>query len=165
MNHIMKTTFYDLSAKDADDNIINMRQFEGKVVLIVNTASECGFNNQLAELEKLYEKYHEIGLEILAFPSNNFMNQEPCSATEARDEYMNNFGATYTVMEKIDVKGENIHPLFKFLTEGKSGLITSAVKWNFTKFLVTREGVVAKRYAPQKDPKDIEEDIKRYLAG
>ena len=80
----MKTTFYDLSAQDADGDHIQMKDLEGKVILIVNTASECGFNNQLHELEKLYKKYHDIGLEILAFPSNNFMNQEPCSATEAR---------------------------------------------------------------------------------
>lgn len=142
----MKATFYDLSAQDADGNHIDMKDLEGKVVLIVNTASECGFNKQLDELEKLYRKYHDIGLEILAFPSNNFMNQEPCSATEARDLYGREHGVSYTVMEKTDVKGENIHPLFKYLTEGKSGLITNSIKWNFTKFLVTREGKVVKRY-------------------
>lgn len=161
----MKTTFYDLSAKDADGTPIQMRDLEGKVILIVNTASECGFNHQLNELEKLYAMYHDIGLEILAFPANNFMNQEPCSSTEARDLYSALHGVSYTVMEKTDVIGENIHPLFKYLTEGKSGLITNSVKWNFTKFLVTREGKVAKRYAPQKSPFDIEEDIKKYLAG
>lgn len=161
----MKTTFYDLSAYDADGVELPMRDYEGKVLLIVNTASECGFNKQLRELETLYNKYNDIGLEILAFPSNNFMNQEPCSATEARELYSNQHGVSYTVMEKTDVKGENIHPLFKYLTQGKSGLITDSVKWNFTKFLVTREGRVKKRYAPQKSPLDIEQDIKKYLAG
>lgn len=161
----MKATFYDLSAQDADGNHIQMKDLKGKVILIVNTASECGFNNQLHELEKLYKKYHDIGLEILAFPSNNFMNQEPCSAPEARDLYSEQHGVSYTVMEKIDVKGENIHPLFKYLTEGKSGLITNSIKWNFTKFVVTREGKVAKRYAPQKSPLDVEDDIEKYLAG
>lgn len=161
----MKTSFYDLSASDADGLEVPMRNYEGKVLLIVNTASECGFNNQLNELEKLYDKYNDIGLEILAFPSNNFMNQEPCSATEARDLYSEQHGVSYKVMEKIDVKGENIHPLFQYLTEGKSGLITNSVKWNFTKFLVSREGNVAKRYAPQKSPQDIEADVKKYLAG
>lgn len=161
----MKASFYDLSAKDADGNHIDMKDLEGKVVLIVNTASECGFNKQLDELEKLYRKYHDIGLEILAFPSNNFMNQEPCSATEARDLYGREHGVSYTVMEKTDVKGENIHPLFKYLTEGKSGLITNSIKWNFTKFLVTREGKVVKRYPPQKPPHDIEDDVEKYLAG
>ena len=161
----MKSTFYDLSAKDADGNEIPMSNFKGKVVLIVNTASECGFNSQLSDLEKLYEKFHDIGLEILAFPSNNFMNQEPCSATEARELYKQQHGATYTIMDKIDVKGENIHPLFKYLTEGKSGLITNSIKWNFTKFLITREGQVIKRYPPQRTPDVIEKDIEKYLAG
>ena len=161
----MKTTFYDLSAEDADGKQINMQDLKGKVILIVNTASECGFSGQLKELEKLYKEYHVIGLEILAFPSNNFMNQEPCSATEARDVYGEQHGVSFNIMEKIDVKGDNIHPLFKYLTEGKSGLITNSVKWNFTKFLVTREGVVAKRFPPQKSPLDIENDIKKYLAG
>ncbi|CDZ99631.1 hypothetical protein BN1048_00572 [Jeotgalicoccus saudimassiliensis] len=161
----MKHTFYDLSAQDADGDHFQMNELEGKVVLIVNTASECGFNSQLNELEKLYKKYNDIGLEILAFPSNNFMNQEPCSATEARDAYSSQHGVSYKVMEKTDVKGEHIHPLFKYLTEGKSGLITNSIKWNFTKFLVTREGKVVKRYPPQKSPLDIEEDVKKYLAG
>lgn len=93
------------------------------------------------------------------------MNQEPCSATEARDLYSDQHGVSYNVMEKIDVKGENIHPLFKYLTEGKTGLITNSIKWNFTKFLVTREGKVAKRYAPQKSPLDLDNDIQKYLAG
>lgn len=161
----MKTTFYDLSAQDADGNVIPMQHLKGKVILIVNTASECGFNDQLREMEILYKKYHDIGLEILAFPSNNFMNQEPCSATEARESYSSHHGVSYTVMEKTDVKGDNIHPLFKYLTEGKSGLINNSIKWNFTKFLVTREGKVAKRYAPQKSPLDVEDDVKKYLAG
>lgn len=161
----MKATFYDLSAQDADGNHIHMKDLKDKVILIVNTASECGFNKQLDELENLYRKYHDIGLEILAFPSNNFMNQEPCSAAEARDLYSREHGVSYTVMEKTDVKGENIHPLFKYLTEGKSGLITNSIKWNFTKFLVTREGKVVKRYPPQKSPHDIEQDVEKYLAG
>src|SRR5699024_5793114 len=113
----MKSTFYDLSAKDADGNEIPMSNFKGKVVLIVNSASESSFPSPLAELENLYEKYHDIGLESLAFPSNNFMNQEPCTATEARELYNKQHGATYTIMDKMDVKGENIHPLFKYLTE------------------------------------------------
>lgn len=161
----MKTTFYDLSAEDADGTQIKMRDLEGKVILIVNTASECGFSDQLKDLEKLYQKYHDIGLEILAFPSNNFMNQEPCSATQARDLYSDQHGVSFNVMEKTDVKGDDIHPVFKYLTEGKSGLITNSVKWNFTKFLVSREGVVAKRFPPQKSPADIEKDIEKYLAG
>src|SRR5699024_2404830 len=100
----MKSTFYDLSAKDADGNEIPMSNFKGNVFLIVKAASECVFNSQLSDLEKLYEKFHDIGLEILAFPSNNFMNQEPCSATEARDLYKQHHGATYTIMDKTDVK-------------------------------------------------------------
>src|SRR5699024_11892447 len=134
--------------KDTDGKQINMQDLKGNVILIVNTASECGFSGQQKELEKLYKEYHNIGLEILAFPSNNFMNQEPCSATEARDVYGEKHGVSFNIMKKIDVKGDNIHPLFKYLTEGKSGLITNSVKWNFTKFLVTREGVVAKRFPP-----------------
>ncbi len=161
----MKTYFYDLEAKDDEGNTVQMSDFEGKVVLIVNTASECGFRNQLSDLETLHMKYKDEGLVILAFPSDNFMSQEPLSAAEAKEHYHTDYGVTYQIMEKIDVIGKSIHPLYKYLTESKSGLLINRIKWNFTKFLVSREGNIAYRYAPQRAPFSFEEDIKNLLRG
>lgn len=161
----MKTQFYDLEAKDEKGNRVEMSDFKGKVVLIVNTASECGFVNQLSDLEMLYRKYKDEGLVILAFPSDNFINQEPLSVAEAKEHYNTDYGVTFNIMEKTDVVGKSLHPLYKYLTEGKSGLLINRIKWNFTKFLVSREGKIKYRYAPQRTPFSFEEDIKNLLRG
>jgi len=161
----MKTNFYDLEARDEAGNTVSMSEFRDKVVLIVNTASECGFKNQLADLETLHRRYKDEGLVILAFPSDNFMNQEPLDASEAKAHYNNDYGVTFRVMEKTDVVGKSLHPLYKYLTEGKSGLFINRIKWNFTKFLVSREGKIAFRYAPQRAPFSFEDDIQNLLRG
>lgn len=161
----MKTQFYDLEAKDDEGRLVRMSDFKGKVILIVNTASECGFKNQLSDLETLYQKYKDEGFVILAFPSDNFMNQEPLSAAEAKEHYNTDYGVTFRIMEKTDVIGKSIHPLYKYLTEGKSGLLINRIKWNYTKFLVSREGKIAYRYAPQRAPSSFEEDVKNLLRG
>ncbi|WP_411844120.1 glutathione peroxidase [Salinicoccus sp. HZC-1] len=161
----MKAQFYDLDAKDEEGTLVKMSDLKNKVLLIVNTASECGFKNQLSDLETLYQKYKDEGFVILAFPSDNFMNQEPLNATEAKEHYHCDYGVTFPVMEKVDVKGKSIHPLYKYLTEGKSGLLTNRIKWNFTKFLVSREGKIVYRYAPQRAPASFEEDVKNLLRG
>lgn len=161
----MKAQFYDLETNDEKGNRIKMSDFKGKVVLIVNTASECGFANQLSDLETLYQKYKDEGLVILAFPSDNFMNQEPLSATDAKEHYNTDYGVTFNIMEKADIVGKSLHPLYKYLTEGKSGLLINRIKWNYTKFLVSREGDIKYRYAPQRAPFSFEEDVKNLLRG
>ncbi|MCC4722001.1 glutathione peroxidase [Salinicoccus sp. RF5] len=161
----MKTHLYDIEVHDATGTRLRMEDFAGKVVLIVNTASECSFRNQLSELEFLYQKYRDEGLEILVFPSDDFMNSEPLDAQAAKTHYRNEYGVTFRVMEKVQVKGDGIHPLFKYLTEGRSGLFTNTVKWNFTKFLISREGRIVNRFPPQKSPMSLEEDVKNVLRG
>ncbi|MCG1008767.1 glutathione peroxidase [Salinicoccus sp. ID82-1] len=161
----MKTHIYDLKVHDDTGIPMDMRDFEGKAILIINTASECTFCNQLSELEFLYQKYKDEGLRVLVFPSDDFMNSEPLDASEARFHYNREYGVTFDVMEKVNVKGDSIHPLFKHLTESKNGLLTNTVKWNFTKFLISREGRIVKRFPPQKSPLTFEDDILRVLRG
>lgn len=161
----MKTHLYDIEVHDDAGTSMHMADFAGKVILIVNTASECSFRNQLSELEFLYQKYRDEGLVILVFPSNDFMNLEPLDAAAAKTHYRNEYGVTFRVMEKTEVKGDRIHPLFKYLTEGRSGLFTNTVKWNFTKFLISREGRIVNRFSPQKSPMALEEDVKKVLRG
>lgn len=161
----MKTHLYDIEVHDDTGTSMRMADFAGKVILIVNTASECSFRNQLSELEFLYQKYRDEGLVILVFPSDDFMNSEPLDATAAKTHYRNEYGVTFRVMEKANVKGDSIHPLFKYLTEGRSGLFTNTVKWNFTKFLISREGRIVNRFSPQKSPMSFEEDVKKVLRG
>lgn len=155
--------FYDLSAKRIDGVNVNMDQYKGKVLLIVNTASKCGFTPQLKELEELYNKYKEQGLEILGFPCNQFASQDPGSNKEISEFCLRNYGVSFTMFEKVDVNGENAHPIFKFLKDNKKGLINSNIKWNFTKFLIDKEGNVVCRYAPLTKPSDISENIDELL--
>ncbi len=154
---------YTYSALKPDGETVSLENYKGKVLLIVNTASKCGFTPQFDGLQQLYEKYQKDGFEILGFPSDQFMNQE----FENNDEIMEfckvNFGVTFPMFSKTDVKGQDAHPLFKFLTKEKKGIMGSEVKWNFTKFLIDREGQVIDRYAPQTKPEKIENDIKKLL--
>lgn len=155
---------YDISVKDINGENVSLEIYRGKVLLIVNTASKCGFTKQFDGLEELYEKYKDEGFEVLGFPCNQFKEQDPGSNSEIMNFCKLNFGVTFPMFEKIDVNGENESLLYSYLKEQKSGMFGSKIKWNFTKFLVDREGNVIKRFSPQTTPKSIEKDIEELLA-
>ncbi|GGM34077.1 glutathione peroxidase [Paraliobacillus quinghaiensis] len=141
----------------------SLSDYQGKVLLIVNTASKCGLTPQYEGLQKLYDKYNEDGFEILGFPSNQFMNQEPGTDDDIQEFCQLNYGVTFPMFSKIDVNGKSAHPLFRYLTKEAPGMLTDQVKWNFTKFLVDKDGKVIKRFAPKTAPEEIEEEIKALL--
>ncbi|WP_077624123.1 glutathione peroxidase [Sediminibacillus massiliensis] len=141
-----------------------LAEYKGKVLLIVNTASNCGFTPQYEGLQNLYKTYKEEGFEILGFPSNQFMNQEPGTEEEIQDFCQINYGVSFPMFRKTDVKGKSAHPLFKHLTTEAPGALTKQIKWNFTKFLIDRDGNVIARYSPQTKPESIEKDIEKALA-
>jgi glutathione peroxidase len=158
------TTVYDFSATTIDGKARRLADYRGKVLLIVNTASKCGFTPQYKGLEALYEKYGKRGLVVLGFPSNQFGQQEPGPESEIAEFCEMNFGVTFPLFAKVDVNGDSAHPLYKHLTKAKPGLLgTEAIKWNFTKFLVDRHGKVVGRYAPNTEPKEISADIEKLL--
>ncbi|HET9045464.1 MAG TPA: glutathione peroxidase [Casimicrobiaceae bacterium] len=143
---------------------IKLDKYKGKVVLVVNTASKCGFTPQYKGLEALYEKYHAKGLEVLGFPCNQFGAQEPGSAAEIEQFCELNYGVTFPMFAKIDVNGKNAAPVYEYLKSAKPGLLGSeAIKWNFTKFLVDRGGKVLARYAPNDTPESLAGDIEKAL--
>ncbi|WKU21942.1 glutathione peroxidase [Priestia megaterium] len=155
---------YEYSAKTIKDEDVSLSNYQGDVLLIVNTASKCGFTPQYKDLQALYEEEKEKGLTVLGFPCNQFGGQEPGSSNDIEQFCELNYGVSFPMFAKVDVKGEHAHPLFTYLTEQAPGLLGSkAIKWNFTKFLVNRQGEVVKRYAPQTAPKDIQKDIKELL--
>ncbi|MCQ9282198.1 glutathione peroxidase [Priestia aryabhattai] len=155
---------YEYSAKTIKDEDVSLFNYQGDVLLIVNTASKCGFTPQYKDLQALYEEEKENGLTVLGFPCNQFGGQEPGSSNDIEQFCELNYGVSFPMFAKVDVKGEHAHPLFTYLTEQAPGLLGSkAIKWNFTKFLVNRQGEVVKRYAPQTAPKDIQKDIKELL--
>ena len=156
-------SIYDYSVKDRNGNDISMEQFRGKVLLIVNTATGCGFTPQYEGLETLYKKYHEKGLEILDFPCNQFGNQAPGSNDEIHEFCTLKYNTTFEQFAKIDVNGENEIPLYTFLKSEKGGIMGNKIKWNFTKFLVDREGNIVKRYAPTDTHDKIEDLIKKLI--
>lgn len=157
-------TIYDFSAKTIIGEEKTLREYEGKVILIVNVASKCGFTPQYKGLQALYEKYEKRGFEILGFPCNQFGGQEPGTEGEITSFCELNYGVSFPMFAKVDVKGENIHPLFRYLTEQAPGLFgMKAVKWNFTKFLVGRDGKVVNRFAPQTKPDQLEKEIEKVL--
>jgi glutathione peroxidase len=156
---------YEFSAQTLTGKPRRMSDFKGSVLLVVNTASKCGFTPQYAGLEALYKKYKDKGLVVLGFPSNQFGEQEPGADTEIAEFCEMNYGVTFPMFAKVDVNGKSAHPLFKYLTSTKKGLLGSeAIKWNFTKFLVGRDGTVLERYAPTTKPEDIAGDIEKALA-
>ncbi|NME84322.1 glutathione peroxidase [Clostridium sp. SM-530-WT-3G] len=155
--------FYDITAKKMNGQEIKMEEYKGKVLLIVNTASKCGFTPQLAELEEMYKEYKDRGFEILGFPCNQFGHQDPGTNKEISEFCLINYGVSFTMFEKIDVNGENAHPLFKYLKENTKGMLGSEIKWNFTKFLIDKEGNVVDRFAPLTKPGKIRGDIERLL--
>ncbi|HPA71122.1 MAG TPA: glutathione peroxidase [Spirochaetota bacterium] len=157
-------TVYDFEVKAITGFNKSMSDFKGKVLLIVNTASKCGFTPQYEGLQKLYEKYRERGFEVLGFPSNQFMKQEPGGDGDIQNFCQVNFNVGLPMFSKIDVKGPGAHPLYRHLTETAPGIFgTRKIKWNFTKFLVDRSGKVVKRFAPATKPEKIEGDIARLL--
>lgn len=157
------TTVFDFKVKAPSGNEVNLDDYKGKVLIVVNTASKCGFTPQFEDLQKLYEKYQEQGLEILGFPSDQFNNQEFDDIDETMSFCQRNYGVSFPMFAKVDVKGDTADPLFKHLVAEKKGLLSEGIKWNFTKFLVDRDGNVIKRYAPQTSPAKIEEDLVKYL--
>lgn len=155
--------FYDFSARKMNGQEVSMEEYRGKVILIVNTASKCGFTPQFKDLESLYQKYKNSGLEILGFPCNQFAKQDPGSNEEINQFCQVNYGVTFTMFEKIDVNGKNAHPLYQFLKSQAKGVLSNEIKWNFTKFLIDANGNVIKRYAPTISPLNIKEDIEKLL--
>lgn len=154
---------YDHIVQDSQGRDLSLKDYQGKVLLIVNTASKCGFTKQYAGLQALYEKYRDRGFEILAFPCNQFGHQEPGTNQEIQNFCTDLFSVTFPVMAKIDVNGEGESPLYTDLKKSQGGLLGSAIKWNFTKFLVDRQGRVVGRFAPTTKPQDLEEDIEKIL--
>ncbi len=155
--------FYDFTVKDAKGNNVSMQEYKGKPVLIVNTATGCGFTPQYAGLQKLYDKYKDKGFEILDFPCNQFANQAPGTEEEIQTFCMSRFGTTFKLFAKVNVKGKEAEPLFSYLTKAQGGLLGKDIKWNFTKFLVDQDGNVMKRYAPTATPESIEKDIAKIV--
>ena len=155
--------FYDYRAIDSSGKEVEMSEYKNQVVLIVNTASKCGFVKQLEGLEILYKQYQDKGFVVLGFPCDQFRNQEFADNQEICNFCQKNYGVTFPIFQKIDVKGAEIHPLFAFLTKSKPGTLGESIKWNFTKFLLDREGTVVKRYAPFTEPDKLRVDIRKLL--
>jgi len=155
----MNTEFYSLTAKSLQGKEISMETYKGKTVLVVNTASKCGLTPQFEGLEQLYRDYEAKGLVILGFPSNQFANQEPGDEKSISEGCMINYGVTFPMFAKIDVNGEGAHPIYKYLKKKLPGWFGGKIKWNFTKFLVDRNGKPVKRFSPTTKP----EEIGRYL--
>jgi glutathione peroxidase len=155
----MEKKFYSFKALSLKGKEISMDQYKGKVVVIVNTASKCGFTPQYADLEKLYQQYKDKGLVILGFPCNQFGKQEPGTAKDISEGCLINYGVSFPMFSKVDVNGDNAHPLFSYLKSTLPGFISNSVKWNFTKFVIDTEGNPVKRYAPITSPLKMEELI------
>ncbi|MBP6814647.1 MAG: glutathione peroxidase [Burkholderiaceae bacterium] len=160
------TSLSDFEARSLAGKPVPLKHYAGRVLLIVNTASQCGFTPQYKGLQALQDKYHAQGLDVLGFPCNQFGAQEPGGADEIGAFCERNYGVSFSMFEKVDVNGSQAHPLWKWLTGEAPGLLgLEAVKWNFTKFLIARDGSVFKRYAPQTDPAAISADIESLLAA
>lgn len=160
----MNSPFYQLSARSLQGEDIQMNAYAGKTVLVVNTASECGLTPQFEGLENLYKKHKDKGLVILGFPCNQFGNQEPGDEKSIAEGCVINFGVTFQMFAKVDVNGENTHPIFKYLKSELGGLFGSKIKWNFTKFLVDRKGKPVKRFSPVTKPEKIDGYLEKILS-
>ena len=157
-------SIYDLTVKNIEGKEFSMSQYKGKTLLIVNVASKCGFTSQYKGLEELYEKYKSQDFMVLGFPSNEFSNQEPGDEEEIKSFCSLTYDVQFDMFSKVEVNGENATPLFKYLKEQQSGILGSQkIKWNFTKFLVDKNGNVIDRYAPVTKPKALEKDIEKIL--
>jgi glutathione peroxidase len=160
------TTVYDFEALQIDGKKVTLKKFKGKALLIVNTASACGFTPQFAGLEELHQQFGDQGLAVLGFPCNQFGAQDSGSNAEIAGFCQLNYGVTFPMMAKIEVNGTGAHPLYQWLSQEAPGLLGSkAIKWNFTKFLVGRDGAVRKRYAPTDTPHSLTQDIEKALAA
>lgn len=158
------STLYSFNATSLAGAPVSLDTYRGKVLLIVNTASECGFTPQYAGLQKLYDQYESRGFSVIGFPCNQFGKQEPGEAAQIGAFCERNYGVTFPMFGKIDVKGGNAHPLYRYLTDEAPGIFgLKAIKWNFTKFLVDRNGNIVKRYAPSTKPDEIAADIEKLL--
>ncbi len=156
----MANNIYDFKVEDTKGKLVALSFYTGKVLLIVNTARKCGLAEQFTQLEALYNKYKDQGLIVLAFPCNQFLNQEPATNEEMVDSCQLEFGVTFPLFAKVNVNGGDTHPLYRFLkSEAKGFLGTQAIKWNFTKFLIDKQGRVRSRYAPNNTPMEMEKDI------
>ncbi len=155
---------YQFEVAKSSGEVIFMSEFENKVILIVNTASKCGFTKQFSQLEALYQKYKEENFVILGFPCNQFMKQEPASNEEILSFCQINFGVTFPMFAKIQVNGKEAHPLYQFLKEKQGGKLRSDIKWNFTKFLIDRNGEVVARFSPNTEPFSLESEISTLIS-
>jgi glutathione peroxidase len=159
-------SLYDFEAQSIDNQTVPLSRFKGQVMLIVNTASACGFTPQFTGLEKLHKTYAEQGLAVLGFPCNQFASQDPGDDAQIANFCQKNYGVSFQMMSKIKVNGSDAHPLYQWLTAEAPGILGSkGIKWNFTKFLVGRDGRVIKRYAPQDSPEKMAKDIEAALAA
>lgn len=160
------STLGDFSAQRIDGTPVSLKDYEGKVVLVVNTASKCGFTPQFTGLEAIYQRFASQGFVVLGFPCNQFLNQDPGSNSDIEQFCRLDYGVTFPMFAKIDVNGPDAHPLFQHLSQAAPGLLGSKkVKWNFTKFLIGKDGQVIDRYAPTTKPEDLVADIEKALAG
>ena len=159
----MADSFFDFSAVANNGKTVDFKQYDGMVVLVVNTASKCGFTPQYKALEQLFRDYRDRGFAVIGFPCDQFAHQEPGTDAEIAQFCQINFGVTFPLMSKIKVNGKEAHPLYNFLKAKAPGTLGNAIKWNFTKFLVRRDGTTITRYAPNVDPDDIRQDIEKAL--
>ncbi|ANB57152.1 glutathione peroxidase family protein [Anoxybacillus sp. B7M1] len=157
-------SIYDFTVKTIHGEEKTLAEYKGNILLIVNTASKCGFTPQYKELQELYDQYRDKGLVVLGFPCNQFGNQEPGTEEEIAQFCELNYGVTFPMFAKVDVNGEYAHPLFDYLTKKAPGVFgTKAIKWNFTKFLVDRDGTVIERFAPKTRPAELKQEIEKLL--
>ncbi|CAH0297563.1 MULTISPECIES: glutathione peroxidase [Peribacillus] len=157
-------SIYEFEVNKINGETISLKEYRGKVMIIVNTASKCGFSPQYDDLQSLYVQYKEDGVVVLGFPCNQFLNQEPGDDLEIDSYCKLNYGITFPMFAKVNVNGKEAHPLFSYLTENAPGVMGSkSIKWNFTKFLIDRNGNIVSRYAPKTKPLEMEEDIKKLL--
>ncbi|MCY8936662.1 glutathione peroxidase [Peribacillus frigoritolerans] len=157
-------SIYEFEVNKINGDTISLEEYKGKVMIIVNTASKCGFSPQYDDLQSLYVQYKEDGVVVLGFPCNQFLNQEPGDDLEIDSYCKLNHGVTFPMFAKVNVKGKEAHPLFSYLTENAPGVMGSkSIKWNFTKFLIDRNGNIVSRFAPKTKPLEMEEDIKKLI--
>jgi len=159
----MENNFYQFEASNIGGKIIPMKEYQGKTIIVVNTASKCGFTPQFEGLENLYQKYKDQGLVILGFPCNQFGNQEPGDEKSIQEGCLLNYGVSFPMFSKVEVNGANTHPIFEYLKKELGGILGSRIKWNFTKFVIDSTGKPAKRFAPNVKPEKMESYIKTLL--
>lgn len=159
----MDSVFYNFTAKSLQGKETEMKVFQGKTILVVNTASKCGLTPQYEGLEKLYQKYREKEFVILGFPCNQFANQEPGDEKSISEGCLVNYGVTFPMFAKVDVNGENAHEIFKYLTKELKGFLGGKIKWNFTKFLIDNNGKPVKRFSPTTKPEEIDKFLEKIL--